>query len=65
LKCKDCGNLIADKMCFLMGWVRPRPDITLDDELKYDRDYSPLCPACYLYRTSVLDKPVSEIDNKK
>lgn len=60
--CIDCDNrLSVNGEFYIMGWVRPGPDITLDDELEYNEDFGPYCNTCFKYRKEQLKQPSSVI----
>lgn len=46
--CIDCGNkLYVDSTFYLMGWIKPHPDVTLDDEMEHNEDFGPFCCVCF------------------
>lgn len=62
LRCKGCHELLGKPVFFLIGWVAANPDVTMDDELKYDRDYGSLCEDCFTTRTTILDGLTCELE---
>lgn len=57
IRCNDCGGIFVDgDVCNLIGWIRPTPRLTLEEERKYDFDAGNLCKPCYNYRISQLQQ---------
>jgi hypothetical protein len=55
IRCDDCGGIFVDgDICNLIGWIRPTPIQTSEEQLKFDYDAGNMCKPCYNYRLSQL-----------
>jgi hypothetical protein len=63
--CVDCPNRLSDhKAFYIMGWIRPGPDVTLDDELEYNEDLGPFCEVCFKWRMLQAKQPSGVVHTK-
>jgi hypothetical protein len=62
IKCDECDGMFVDGQIFnLIGWIKPSPVLTLDDEVKYNFDAGNLCKVCYSYRISQLQQKSTKL----
>jgi hypothetical protein len=62
IRCSECGGIFIDgDVCNLIGWIKPRPALTVEEGLKYDYDAGNLCKPCYNYRISQLKQKSTKL----
>jgi hypothetical protein len=55
IRCSECRGIFVDgDVCNLIGWIKPSPMQTIEEQLKFDYDAGNLCKACYNFRISQL-----------
>jgi hypothetical protein len=63
IRCSDChGIFVNGNICHILGWIRPTPILTIEEEVKYDYDAGNLCKTCYNFRISQLMTKSSHIN---